>query len=71
MRRALLLAISAAVLFALTTPAAATHVQCGDTIMESTTLDSDLLCPDDFGGTAVWIAADDVVFNLAGHAIRS
>jgi hypothetical protein len=71
MRRALLLAISAAALFALTTPAAATHVQCGDTIMESTTLDSDLLCPDDFGGTAVWIAADDVVFNLAGHAIRS
>ena len=71
MKRALLLGISAvAALFALTAPASATHVQCGDTITESTTLDSDVLCPDDFGGTAVWIAADQVVFNLAGHAIR-
>jgi hypothetical protein len=72
MKRALLLAISTvAVLFALTAPAAASHVRCGDTITESTTLDSDVLCPDDFGGTAVWVAADDVVFNLAGHAVRS
>jgi hypothetical protein len=45
-------------------------VQCGDTITESTKLDSDVVCAADFRGTAVWIAAGDVVFNLAGHAIR-
>jgi hypothetical protein len=69
MKRALLFGISAAAaLWALAAPAGANHVQCGDTITASTTLDSDLVCP---GGTAVWIAADDVVFDLAGHAIRS
>jgi hypothetical protein len=47
-------------------PASATHVQCGDTITQDTTLDSDLLnCPDD----GLVIAADGVMLNLRGHLI--
>jgi parallel beta-helix repeat protein len=47
-------------------PASAEHVQCGDTITQSTTLDSDLVCP----GDALRIGADDVTLDLAGHEIR-
>jgi hypothetical protein len=50
--------------------ASATHVQCGNTITQSTTLDSDVVCPDTFtGGFAITIAADDVRLDLAGYAI--
>ena len=48
------------------TPAAAEHVQCGDTITQDTTLDSDLLnCP----RHGVIIGASGVTLNLAGHTI--
>ena len=53
-------------LTALASPAAATHVQCGDVITESITLDSDLgPCP----GDGLVIAADNVTLDLGGHTI--
>jgi len=48
----------------LAAPAGATHVQCGDTITQDTTLDSDLACDE---GLA--IGADSVTLDLGGHAI--
>jgi hypothetical protein len=46
--------------------ALASHVNCGDTITQDTTLDSDLLnCP----GDGVVIGADGITLDLAGHAI--
>lgn len=50
--------------------ATATHVQCGETITEDTTLDSDVVCPEEFSGAAITIAADGVTLDLAGHAVR-
>jgi parallel beta-helix repeat protein len=47
-------------------PAGATHVACGDTIMQDTTLDSDLVnCP----GDGVVIGASGVTLDIAGHTI--
>ncbi len=47
-------------------PANATHVACGGTITQSTTLDSDLLnCP----GDGVVIGAPNITLNLKGHTI--
>ena len=46
-------------------PAAANHVQCGDTITQDTALDSDLSC----SGTGITVAANDVTLDLAGHTI--
>jgi hypothetical protein len=46
--------------------AAANHVQCGDTITQDTTLDSDLLC----AGDGLKVAASDVTLDLGGHAIE-
>ena len=61
----LALALAATLAF-LASPAAATHVQCGDTITQDTTLDSDLVnCPSD----GVVIGASDITFDLAGHTI--
>ena len=46
--------------------ASATHVQCGDTITQNTTLDSDLLdCP----GDGVIIGAPGITLDLGGHTI--
>ena len=56
----------AATLALLASPAAATHVGCGDVITQSTTLDSDLIdCP----GDGVVIGASGITFDLAGHTI--
>lgn len=55
--------------------ALANHVQCGDTITQDTTLDSDLLdCPPDEpprSGTALTIGADGVTLDLNGHTLSS
>ena len=63
-RMLLLLAIGVALVCA--APAAATHVQCGDTIVVDTTLDSDLSCPEN--GLAVGAAG--VTLDLDGHVIQ-
>ncbi|MBW3548238.1 MAG: right-handed parallel beta-helix repeat-containing protein [Actinobacteria bacterium] len=58
-----------ALLLSLTTlasPAAATHVECGDVITENTTLDSDL---GPCAGDGLVIAADNVTLDLGGHTI--
>jgi parallel beta-helix repeat protein len=45
----------------------ATHVACGDTITQDTTLDSDLIgCTGDFG---IAIGADDVTLDFNGHRL--
>ena len=46
-------------------PAAASHVACGDTITQDTTLDGDLTCP----GNGLVISANGVTLDLGGHAI--
>jgi parallel beta-helix repeat protein len=46
--------------------ALATHVHCGETITQDTTLDSDLIdCP----GDGIVIGADDITLDLNGHVI--
>jgi Tol biopolymer transport system component len=50
----------------LAAPAQAAHVQCGDTITQDTTLDSDL--PD--CGEGLTIGADGVTLDLGGHTIE-
>jgi parallel beta-helix repeat protein len=62
-----LLGLLACGLFAVgPSPALAAHVQCGATLTQDTTLDSDLIdCP----GNGVLIAADGVTLDLAGHTI--
>jgi hypothetical protein len=65
--KAALLVVALAVLPALGPGTAlANHVNCGDTITQSTTLDSDLLnCP----GNGVVIGADGITLDLNGHVI--
>jgi parallel beta-helix repeat protein len=46
-------------------PAAASHVGCGDTITQDTTLDTDLTCP----GDGLVIGAHGVTLDLGGHTI--
>jgi parallel beta-helix repeat protein len=47
-------------------PAAASHVACGDTITEDTTLDADLVdCP----GRGLWIFGEGITLDLNGHTI--
>jgi Right handed beta helix region len=57
-------------LFAFAAPGRATHISCGATITEDTTLDSDVVCPSTFTGKAITIAANGVRLQLAGYAIR-
>jgi parallel beta-helix repeat protein len=69
-KHALAVATALVVALALAAPAAATHVGCGDTITQDTTLDSDVVCgPNDADGLI--IGASDVTLRLAGHAIRA
>ena len=57
-------------LLAVAAPAAATHVQCGDTITEDTVLDSDIQCgPNQEHG--IIIGASDVTLQMAGHKITA
>ena len=61
---------TALALLALATPAGATHVQCGATITQDTTLDSDIICLE--GQTdGLYIGANDVTLNLGGYTIRA
>ena len=47
-------------------PALATHVECGDTVTQSTTLDSDLVnCP----GTGIRVVGENVTLDLGGHTV--
>ena len=54
----------------LTAPATAAHVSCGDTITQSTTLDSDVVCADG-ASPGLFIGAGNLTLNLNGHAIRA
>jgi large repetitive protein len=66
LRLTALLAIALALLSLWPAQAAATHVSCGDTITQDTTLDSDLLgCP----GDGLVIGADKIALDLNGHTI--
>jgi hypothetical protein len=47
-------------------PARANHVQCGDTLVADTTLDTDLNCPEN----GVFIGAPGVTLDLHGHVIQ-
>src|SRR4051812_27360822 len=51
--------------------ALADHVQCGDVIMQDTTLDSDLTCTrSGFENvTGIVIGADDITLDLGGHTL--
>jgi hypothetical protein len=62
-------ATAAVALLAFVSPAGATHVGCGDTITQDTTLDSDIVCsnPSDVG---LIVTASNVTVRLAGHTIR-
>lgn len=62
-----LVVVSALAGAALTAPPAfATHVQCGDTITASTTLDSDLVdCP----GPGIRVTGPNVTLDLGGHTV--
>lgn len=58
--------IAAAMFAVLAAPALATHVGCGDTVTQDTTLDSDLLdCP----GNGVQLVGDGITLDLGGHVI--
>jgi parallel beta-helix repeat protein len=67
LKRLMFLGSALAMVFALaSSPAAATHVGCGDVITQETTLDSDLVnCP----GDGVVIGASGITLDLAGHTI--
>src|SRR5881296_2888162 len=63
---ALMATIALAVLSIWPTEASATHLSCGETITQDTTLDSDLLdCP----GDGIVIGADNITLDLNGHTI--
>jgi hypothetical protein len=47
-------------------PALAAQVQCGDTITQDTTLESDLRCP----GTALFVRGGDITLDLAHHTVE-
>jgi parallel beta-helix repeat protein len=67
LKRLMFLGSALAMVLALAaSPAAATHVQCGDVITQGTTLDSDLVnCP----GDGLVIGAAGITLDLAGHTI--
>jgi parallel beta-helix repeat protein len=65
LRAAVLLIVVSALLLA-ASPAAASHISCGDVITEDATLDSDLIdCP----GNGIVIDANDVTLDLNGHVV--
>lgn len=51
-------------------PASATHVQCGATITQDTTLDSDIQCGPN-QETGLIIGASDVTLRMAGHKLTA
>lgn len=54
------------------TPAVAppTTVACGTTVTHSITLAADIICPDNFTGAALTVAAGDLSIDLNGHTIN-
>jgi hypothetical protein len=56
-------------LLVLAPTASATHIQCGDVITESVKLDSDVVCPADFEGSALVIGADNLTVDLRGFSV--
>ena len=62
-------AIAAVALCVLVSPASATHVQCGDTITTTTTLDSDVVCADPVQ-VGLYIGADNVILKMNGFKIQ-
>ena len=64
-RLAVLLAVCSLALALAPGSAVANHVQCGDTITQDTTLDSDLTCNSD----ALTVAGQGVTLDLGGHTI--
>jgi len=56
-------------LLALAPHASATHVRCGDVLTESVKLDSDVVCPADFEGSALVIGADNITVDLRGFSV--
>jgi parallel beta-helix repeat protein len=50
-------------------PASAEHVQCGDTITQSTTLDSDIIDCAHPTGRAIEIDGTDITLDLGGHTV--
>ncbi len=72
MKRILVVGIALVALPALGGTAHATHVSCGDTITETTVLDSDIVCTNaDNVSAAVTIGASDVTLWMASHTISS
>jgi parallel beta-helix repeat protein len=69
LRRTIAVASASAVLLGLAveTPAAASHLTCGQVVRSSTTLDSDLFCPN---GDGLVVEGNGVTLNLGGHTIR-
>jgi hypothetical protein len=64
--------LTAVAMLALASSAHAAHVQCGDTITESTNLDSDVVCPDTAEDpVGIYIGASNVTLRLMGHTIRN
>lgn len=61
--------VATAAVLLLAAPASATHVQCGDTITTTTTLDSDVVCPDG-AQYGLLIGADDVILKLKNFTIQ-
>ena len=50
----------------------ANHVQCGATLTQSTTFDSNVECTDAANSTfAITIAADNVMLDLAGYSVKA
>jgi hypothetical protein len=64
--RGLAAVVSVLAFVVVVSPAAASHVQCGDVITQDTTLDSDLFCT----GDGLTVAGSGVRLDLAGHAIQ-
>jgi hypothetical protein len=54
---------------ALAPSASATHVRCGEVITDSVKLDSDVVCPADFEGSALVIGADNITVDLHGFSV--
>jgi large repetitive protein len=73
MKRArLLIGATVVALVVFVAPANATHVQCGATLTQSTTLDSDVVCTDAANSTfAITILANDVRLDLGGHTVKA
>jgi hypothetical protein len=69
-KRTFVVGIALVALLALGGTAHATHVQCGDTITETTVLDSDIVCTgSDVHSAAVTIGASNVTLWMASHTI--